>query len=141
MVTYLINRQERLVVLRYTGHFTVPKWEAAISKAIAECPEVVTFDSLVDARSPHGELTANEVRDLVQSAKKMGMGLHPRRAVVLTAGLLKFGISRMFEMMGNPESKAQRLTTDSVAKAADWLDRPEALIQAELDALVPTAET
>ncbi len=116
---------------------TVPKWEAAIAKAIAECPEVVTFDSLADARSPHGALAANEVQDLAQAAKKMDMEKHTRRAVVLTTNPLNFGISRMFELMGNPDSKAQRLTTDSVAKAADWLDRPEALIQAELDALVP----
>jgi hypothetical protein len=43
----------------------------------------------------------------------------------------------MFEMLGEPDNKVQRFTTASVAKAADGMGRPEALIRAELDALMP----
>ena len=141
MVSYRINRPERLLILRYAEEVSVAEWEAAISKAIAECPEVVTYDSLSDARSPHRDLTTDEVRDLVRAVKKMGMQEHPQRSVALTGRLVHFGISRMFEMLGDPDSKVRRFTTDSVVKAADWMGRPEALIRAELDAFMPPSGT
>jgi hypothetical protein len=94
MIIYRINRQERLMTARHSGTGTVEDWR----QAIAECPEVVTYDSLNDAREPHTFINAEETRRLVWSVQEKGMADYERRSVVITSHLAHFGISRMFEL-------------------------------------------
>ena len=135
MISYRINRQERLLTLLFAGTISVADWKAAISQAIAECPEVITFDSVIDGRSPHPFLTREQMDEFVRDVKKMGMQEHRRRSVYIAGNKAHFGISRMFELLTEPERKVERFTTESVAEAAAWLCRPEALVRAELDAI------
>ena len=135
IIRYRINKAERLLTVRFSGAVSAADWQKALSQAIAECPEVVTFDSVNDIQSPKAILTGNEASEFAVSAKTIGMQDHPRRSVVIARQMAHFVISQMFENMTQPDREVDRLTTDSISKAAAWVGRPEALVRAELDAL------
>jgi hypothetical protein len=141
MIAYRINKQERLLTLRYSGDVSVAEWQRTLAQAIAEWPDVITYDSVNDFRSPHSLLTGPEVMDFALAVKKMGMQDYPRRAVAIADEKIDFGLARMFELMTEQDRKVDRFTTDSIEKAAAWLGRPEALIQAEIDAFTLAPNT
>ncbi|HEX2862074.1 MAG TPA: hypothetical protein VHN79_10565 [Lacunisphaera sp.] len=132
MITYRINREARLVAVRFAGALTLPDFQAVFQKVLAECPEAVAFDTINDARPEHTFFSSEEVRSLARIVKRTGLQDSERRSVVLTDNKGHFGISRIFEILTEPESKVKRLTTESLAEAAAWLKRPESLLQSEL---------
>jgi len=141
VISYRINQREKLFTLTYSGDVAVTDWAEAVSRAIAECPQVVTYDSINDMRFPHTFLPPGQMGRLVDSVRCAGMLSHPRRSVSIVGSRTHFGIARMFELASEHESKVERLTTDSIEEAADWLRRSKDLIQAELDAMAVSAES
>lgn len=138
MIQVRVNREERLLVLRYAGTLAVEDWRITMSRALETYPEIVTFDSLVDVRSLETAPSAEEMRRHARDVKALGFQSHRRRTAVIVASAIHFGLSRMFELMTESERDVERMTTASLASAAEYLGRPEGLIQAELEAVART---
>lgn len=136
MVHYRINRELRLFEVRYTGATEVADWERAVTRAIAECPEVRTFDSINDGRTGDTIMEFSRVQAIAEINNGLGLHLFPRKAVTLTGSTASFGIARMSELITEDRGKVQRFATSSIDDAARFLGLTSAVLQAELDALV-----
>jgi hypothetical protein len=140
MVSYRINRQERLLTLRCSGLVTAREWREALLRAIQEVPEVLRFETFSDIRGCQTLPTSDEVREFNEFLNEVGMQASSRRSVVLAGRPAHVGMSRMLEIIGEQQSRVARLTTTSLHTAAEHLGRPEALLAAELEALKASDE-
>jgi hypothetical protein len=134
MIRHRINLEERLVTIRFTGDVPWAETQRVFLGMKEECPELVTFDAINDLREQTSALPSAQVIEMSRFSKHLGLHEHERRSVALVCSKVHFGVSRMFEQMTEHESKVQRLTTESVEAAAQWLGRSESLVRAELTA-------
>lgn len=134
MIRHHVNPSLRLLILHYSGQLNFNDWRALASSLIAQNPEMLSFDCVVDLRALTDDPTSDEMRAHGQMMKKMGLHDRPRKQVVLAGSNLQFGLSRMMDMQTSLDRQAQYLTTFSIPKAAEWLGLTATVLQAELDA-------
>jgi len=137
VIRYRINREERLITVRFDGAISLEDWKAVLARILVECGEAPSFDTISDARAPHTMLRFEEVIELAKINARMGMHSRPRRAVTIAGSKVHFGIARTLGALAEDTGRVNRFTTESVAQAAAFLERPESLVCAELEALEP----
>lgn len=135
MIRYRVNRQERLLICRYSGDMSLADWEDGIKRTTTDHPDFASLDTLTDLRGLNTVSTSKDIQEFIRMVREAGLAEHERKSVVLTDRAAHFGMSRMFESLSDGESRVKRLTTSSIAQAAEWLNKPESLLCAELDAL------
>lgn len=134
MITFHVNKTESILSLRFYGNVSINEWVEAILKAKDEDPDVIKFNTLIDARDIK-TFVPSQMDDFVRIVNSMDMNKFPRRSVVIVASQAAYGVSRMFELMTEYNGKVERFTTRSIEDAAAILDRPVDVIHKELIAL------